>query len=153
MKKQNRGDLFYSDLKPIVQGLGYDLVELKQHIVKGVLHISLVIYKKDGVGIDDCSEVHNAVLSRIEIIEDSRDIHLEVSSPGVNRTLKTVDEFTVFMDNWIKVMRKGASDWIRGTILDADENSVTLKNEETTFTVPFESIQKAKLDYSLGGQR
>ena len=146
MQKRESVDRLFTLLKPAINGLGYRLVDLKKQHVKGTLHIVVVIFSPAGIGIEDCSEVHNTILPKIELIEDKRDIHLEVSSPGINRTLKTADEFGVFIDYNVKILEKEASDWIHGSIYDVDDTSVTLLVREKTRTINFDRIQKAKLE-------
>jgi ribosome maturation factor RimP len=146
MQKIESVDRLFTDLNPIITGLGYTIVEFKKQQVKGTLHVSIVIYKHTGISLDDCEEVHNTVLPRIELLEDLRDIHLEVSSPGINRKFKSADEFPIFVHNNVKILEEGASDWVRGQIESADEESVTIKCEKSTCTMNYEQIKKAKLD-------
>jgi ribosome maturation factor RimP len=147
MQKTESVDKLFTELNPIITGLGYDIVEFKKQQVKGTLHVSVVIYKPEGIRIEDCEEVHSTILPRIELYEDMRDIHLEVSSPGINRTIKSADEFPIFIHNMVKILEKGGSDWIRGEIKEADETSVTVQYDDSSYTVEYDNIQKAKLDY------
>lgn len=145
MQRIETTDAILENIRPVIEGLGIHIVEYKRQVVKGVLHIVLVIFKTGGVTIDDCSEVHNTILPRIEMIEDSRDVHLEVASPGVSRTLKSTEEFAVFQNQTVKILLKESKEWIQGVIENADDKQVVLKSDDSTYTLAYDTIQKAKL--------
>jgi ribosome maturation factor RimP len=145
MQRIETTDAILEDIRPVIEGLGIHIVEYKRQVVKGVLHIVLVLYKTGGVTIEDCSEVHNTIMPRIEMIEDSRDVHLEVASPGIGRTLKSTEEFTVFQSLPVKILVKESKEWIQGVIEHADDNQVVLKSDDSTYTLAYDTIQKAKL--------
>ena len=145
MQRIETTDAILDDIRPVIEGLGIHIVEYKRQVVKGVLHIVLVIYKTGGVTIEDCSEVHNTIMPRIEMIEDSRDIHLEVASPGIGRTLKSTEEFAVFQNLPVKILVKESKEWIQGVIENADDKQVVLKSDDSTYTLAYDTIQKAKL--------
>jgi len=79
---------YFTDYEQLVTGLGYKLVDLQIVHQKSLWLVKAVIYSKNGVGIDDCSKVHRALLSRAEVLLNSQDIQMEVSSPGLNRVIK-----------------------------------------------------------------
>ena len=57
----------YSECAPLVEGLGYTLVELHISPAKTVTKITAVIASKDpsvDIGVNDCSKVHHALLPR-----------------------------------------------------------------------------------------
>mgnify|MGYP006273778373 FL=1 len=143
---------------PVVEGLGYSLLDLSAAIVKGTLRVSLVIYRPEGIGTEDCETVHRAVYPRIEVLFDNRDLHVEVSSPGIERTFKSNDEFAIFTGKGVRVLTDDDADWIGGTIVSVTDDKVTLSHVsgighalpdgETERTIPLTRIRKAKLDYS-----
>lgn len=139
----------YSDCAPLVSDLGYILVELKIIPAKTTVKISAVIASKDvskDIGVDDCSKVHRALLSRLEELLGTDDTYMEVTSPGMDRNIKNAAEFEIFKGREVRVWDKTVSDWIGGVITAADSNSVSLENQETkeTTTVSFDNIAKAK---------
>lgn len=54
---------YFTDYEQLVTGLGYKLVDLQIVHQKSAWLVKAVIYSKNGVGIDDCSKVHRALLS------------------------------------------------------------------------------------------
>ena len=122
-------------------------VEIVSRKIKTGLHVMIVIHKKDGVTIQDCTEVHKAVLPRIEIETDYRDINLQVASPGVYRNLKSAHEFDIFKGTTVRSLESDEPDWIFGVIVSADDTGVVLQLEDGDRTIPFTRISKARLDF------
>ena len=62
---------YYEDCAPLVEGLGFVLVDLKIIPTKNVTKISAVIASKDpaqNIGVNDCAKVHRALLTRLEAL-------------------------------------------------------------------------------------
>ena len=137
----------YSECAPLVDGLGYTLVELKIGPGKGVTKISAVIASKDpsvDIGVNDCSKVHHALLPRLEAILGTDDTYMELTSPGMERNIKNAAEFSVFTGREVRVWDKTVTDWVGGKIVSADDKSVTLEKNGQNQTISFENIAKAK---------
>jgi ribosome maturation factor RimP len=135
-------------VEPVVTGLGYTLVDLQSKFVRDRLRVNIVIYSAQGVTVDDCAEVHQAVMPRIEVLQDSRDVYLEVSSPGIDRNFRTNHEFSVFQGRGVKILRADTDEWIGGIIAKVDDNEVQVRNESGTVTVAMDVVRKARLDES-----
>ena len=156
MEFADRNGKYYETLAPVVEGLGFSIVELTANARQDGLHISLVIFSKDGVTVKDCERVHKLAAARMEVVGDIRDVYFEVSSPGVNRNIKSAGEFAVFIGRSVKILCDGDSEWIYGDILNADDKNVILelsnkidnKNKKTEKSIPYSQIRKAKLDFS-----
>ncbi|MFP4372854.1 MAG: ribosome maturation factor RimP [Spirochaetaceae bacterium] len=134
------------ELRPVIEGLGYLLVELRAKRLKDGYAVHVVLHRAEGIGVDDCAEVHTTILPRIQIIEDEQDINLEVSSPGIDRVLKSPEEFSVFIGKGARVLQASDGQWIGGIISEYTGESVTLIRAGTRHTIEISAIQKAKLD-------
>ena len=80
---------------PIIENLGYDVLEVEY--VKKVDGMNLTFYidKSDGITLDDCETVNNAiydVLDEINVSDDAPYI-LNVSSAGLDRPIKNEKDF------------------------------------------------------------
>jgi ribosome maturation factor RimP len=137
-----------TSIRPVIEGMGLSVVELKTQGVKGTLHVDVVVYKKGGVSIDDCSSLHKTIFPKIELLYDSKDISLSISSPGINRVFKSMDEFKVFTDVGVKVLVEGENEWLTGKIKIVNDTEVILKNNDDTIKLALNLIRKAKLDNS-----
>ncbi|WP_319561260.1 ribosome maturation factor RimP [Marispirochaeta sp.] len=110
----------------IIQGMGFSVVEAQCRPVKGTLQVVIYIYRPEGVSLDDCTKVYRTVMPRLEVAMDSRDISLEVSSPGISRNIKFFREFVLFSGRRIKVLTEGSSEWAQGELLRADDEEIVL---------------------------
>jgi len=137
---------YFTDYEQLVAGLGYKLVDLQIIRQKSLWLVKAVIYNKSGVGIDDCSKVHRVLLSRAEVLLNSQDIQMEVSSPGLNRVIKNAAEFQAFIGENIKVLGVSCSDWLEGELLAADTTGIRVNVSGEQRDIRYADIKKAKLN-------
>jgi ribosome maturation factor RimP len=151
-----------TELEPVITGMGFALVELDLFRRKGSAQIRLVITKplaasrenpagqavqgQAGIGTDELSRVHRAILPRLEFCLNGRDLYVEVSSPGTDRLIKEGMEFRHYVGQVVKCWQTGADDWKQGTLLGSDETKITLETAEGIQTMSYETIAKAKLN-------
>lgn len=138
---------YYKDCAPMVENLGYKLVELRVVPGKGTVKINAVIASKDSavdIGVNDCSKVHHALLPHLESILGTEDTYMELTSPGMERNIKNAAEFAVFIGRDVRVWDKTVTDWVGGKIISADDKTVILEKDGENHTFSFENIAKAK---------
>ena len=82
-----------------VTGLGYELVDF-EHSAGGLMRV--FIDKPDGIGVEDCASVSNH-LSRVLEVENIEFERLEVSSPGLDRPLKSLAHYQQYLGLSVKV--------------------------------------------------
>ena len=82
-----------------VTGLGYELVDF-EHSARGLMRV--FIDKPDGIGVEDCASVSNH-LTRVFVVENIEFERLEVSSPGLDRPLKTLANYQQYLGRAVKV--------------------------------------------------
>jgi len=138
----------YRSLAPVIRGLGLSLVEVFLSRNRGAVQLRLTVTKPGVVSLGDCSKAHHAVLPRLELAFPDQDLYVEVTSPGIDRVIKDGSEFTLYIGKGVKCYRTDISDWTGGVVVEADDNSVTLRKLGETVKLPYEIIAKAKLDYS-----
>lgn len=139
-----RPDSLLNSLEPVVNGLGFELVNLTHAKVRQTLQVQCIIYSPSGITLDDCTKVHRALLPRIELIEDSRDVSIQVSSPGTTRKIKKIREFRVFCGRNIKLYLE--DDWFGAVIIKVDDSGVNFKINDEERYILFSEIVKAKLE-------
>ena len=136
-------------VEPLVEQLGFELadLELRTGGRDGILRI--FIDKADGIGIEDCEEVSRRV-SAILDVEDpvQSDYTLEVSSPGLDRTLTKLAHFQRFMGQDVKVKLRfpleGRRNY-RGALKAADEDKIEVEVDGESFSLPLATIESARL--------
>lgn len=137
----------YSECVPLVDGMGFLLVDLKIIPQKGNTHITAVIAPKDNaaqIGVNDCAKVHRALQARLEAILETEETSMELESPGIDRNIKNAAEFSLFCGRDVRVWDKEITDWTLGKIIRADEKCVTLETENGQKIFEYENIAKAK---------
>lgn len=112
------------------------------------------IYKEGGVTLDDCSNVSRGV----EEVLDAEDLIpsryvLEVSSPGIERQLYSLNDFVRFTGRLAKVKTKTETNGQRnfvGNIVAVDGNKITF-DERTRgeMVIDYADIEKANLKIDL----
>ena len=146
LERKKRGNSLIKSIEPVIEGLGFSLVELTSHRNRLNITVNVIIYSEAGVNLADCSAVYKTILPRIELLEDSRNVNLEISSPGITRNIKAVDEFSFFIGRKVKILKYNDSEWIHGSIESVSDIHVNLNHDKQTVTVSFIDINKAKLE-------
>jgi len=143
--------LLYESLEPVISGLKMSLLELsvfRQKARGGAspgVQVRAVVMSGGVTGLEDCSKAHRSILPRLSLAFPEEEIHLEVSSPGIDRLIKDASEFVHYIGRGIKCYRTDISDWTEGVLLSADEEKLVLKKEEEELVLAYEIIAKAKL--------
>jgi len=135
------------EVKPIITGLGYSLLELKLEKSKKLTDIAIVIYKQGGVSLGHCSEVSRNIKPRIDLIESLGTVRLKVSSPGTDRVIKDKQEYEIFIGKGIKILLIDQSEWIGGIIDTVNNGTLSLRQQTKKIEIDINNIKKAKLDY------
>ena len=90
MKKQNVAGVVETLLTPVVEELGYRLWDVEFRKVGADPTLTITIDSDDGITIEDCEKVHRTIdplLDEADPIDVS--YQLEVSSPGIERVIRT----------------------------------------------------------------
>lgn len=105
----------------------------------------IYITAQGGVTLDKCADVTN-ILSPILDLEPpvSGTYTLEVSSPGIERALKTKHHFECSLGEVVKIKLIN-TDKIIGKLEEVNDKAIVVleENEEKT-TIPFDEIEKAR---------
>ncbi len=90
MAKKNVAATVEELLRPTVEELGYQLWDVSYAKIGTEYHLEITIDSEEGISIIDCEKVHRAIdpiLDEADPIEGA--YRLEVSSPGIERELRT----------------------------------------------------------------
>jgi ribosome maturation factor RimP len=136
-------------VEPLLSGLGFSLVELTIGRLSGSTRVNVVIYRKEGVGVDECAEVSGMLFPRLETIDALADPSLEVSSPGIDRTLKRPSEYEIFRGRGVRILAGNATEWIGGIIDRVEEGTLWLRRGREAHGFAISGIRRARLDYSV----
>ena len=140
-----------SDIIPIVESMGMGLVELSVGRSHRQTHVRVVVHKATGVSVDDCGRLARMLQPRLETMDNLPDVTLEVSSPGVDRKLKSNDELGIFVGKGVRVLT--GDDWITGIISGVDDGKLILEQEQGLKSIEVVDIRRARLDHALEAVR
>jgi len=132
-------------IAPTVNELGYTLWDVEYVREGAEQYLRVTIDSDNGININDCERVHRAIMGLLEEYEWD---HLEVSSPGIERTLKRASHFEKALGERVEVRlyspdENGKKSYV-GTLKSADDSSLTLDTDAGEITFPHEKISKAK---------
>jgi ribosome maturation factor RimP len=137
-------------IEKTVTGLGYELVDLEMSPRARVLRI--FIDKPEnarGVNIDDCVAVSNQ-LSRVLMVENIDYDRLEVSSPGLDRPLRTRADFERFAGRLAKIVTAepiARQTAFAGHLRGVEGDDVLFENEGGKLVrLPLGLIRRARLE-------
>jgi ribosome maturation factor RimP len=133
-------------LGPVIAGLGFSLVTLSVSWHRGSCQVRAVITRTDGLppGTEELGCLHRSLLPRLEL--ELGDCSVELSSPGLDYTLREGAEAAFFMGRRLRCYLPGKSDWVCGLLKAVDEQNVILETKDGEITLNYEDIAKAKLD-------
>ena len=128
--KKNVRDTVKELVLPTVSELGYTLWDVTYTKIGADYHLEITIDSEDGIGIDDCERVHRA----IDPILDEHDpietfYYLEVSSPGIERELRTDEHIALMMGSEVEAKLFSAKDGrksITGVLSSYENGEVVL---------------------------
>ena len=104
MAKSRVKDVVEDIAKPIVEGLGLELVDVEYLKEGKELFLRVYIFKTGGVSIDDCVEVNKLIDIELELIDPIKEPYtFEVSSPGLDRPFRTDRDFERYNGETIEV--------------------------------------------------
>ncbi|MFR9301550.1 MAG: ribosome maturation factor RimP [Fenollaria massiliensis] len=109
-----------------LEDLKAELVDIAFTRQKGEMTVTVFVYKKDGLDIDLLQEASEKLDPIFEAEKELKDkYYLEISSPGIDRPIKTDDDFRRNMDIKLDAILKNNEKHI-GILKKYDEESFTL---------------------------
>lgn len=154
MKPEGVEDRIRGLAGPVAEGFGLELVDVTFTSEFGRRILRIYIDKPGGITVDDC-EMVSRELSTVLDVEDPipQSYTLEVSSPGLDRPLKTEKDFARFVGRRARIKSKEAIEGRRNfkAIIDETSNgqvSVT-DFDGKKFTIAISNIEKAKLEIEI----
>ena len=129
-------------VKPIVEGLGLRLWDVRLVTEGAMLYLRIFIDKDEGVMIDDCEAVSRAIDAPLDELDPvDGEYTLEVCSPGIERELIKDEHFEEFIgaDVMIKMIRPidGIGREFCGKLKAYDRPNVTIEDHSGENEVTF----------------
>lgn len=143
-------------ITPTVNELGYDIWDV-EYVKEGVSwYLRITIDSEDGIDMDDCETVHRAVdplLDEADPIEGF--YYLEVSSPGVERNIRTKEHFECCVGETVQLKLftpYNKKKELIGELVSVSEdgNEITINADGEEITLKRNMISKANVYFDFG---
>lgn len=118
-------------VQSFIEQLGYIPLDLQVRWSQEEWKIHSAIFRETPITLRDCANVTRSLQDFLRSWLGNEDFSLDISSPGAERILKSVLEYTLFRGKRVKVVFKsGQEDFFILMGLDETDDSVRLFNEE-----------------------
>lgn len=149
MAKTKTVEIVEELITPLVRESGLELVEVEFAKEGGSWYLRIFIDKPGGIGIEDCGYLSR----KIDRLLDEKDpipqsYYLEVSSPGIERPLKKLSDYSRFAGKMAVITTFVPFDGkknITGQIADVRNNDIILHSEGKELVIPFRQVASARL--------
>lgn len=136
-------------VRPIAEDLNYEIYHIEYVKENGEYYLRIYIDKEGSITLSDCE----ALSRRVSDVMDEKDpiqtaYFLEVSSPGLNRTLFTDDHFKKQIGKEVMIRFTKSFDGkknIKGILKEVNDDSITVESDEL-ITISKDKIKSANLE-------
>ncbi len=149
-------------VEPLLRNLGYELVDLEFGGGRGSGTLRVFIDRAEGVGIEDCERVSREISALLDVHDPiATNYRLEVSTPGLDRVLRTAAHFARFAGARIEVELVAPRDGRRrftGALAGASSTGIEMSVEGTQVHLDYAEVFRARLvpewpDKSIKGRK
>ncbi len=136
MAKADRTAAITPKCQRVADEMGFELVEVALDREPTGLYLRIYIDRPEGITLDDCEKYHRAVLPLVENFEYD---FMEVSSPGIDRPLKTDRDFERNIGAEVEVRLFKPMDGVKqisGTLADFDRENLVLDTPDGQKPIP-----------------
>lgn len=134
---------------PVIESMGFELVAVEVSGDGGRAVMRVFIDSPDGITVDNCADISYQVSGILEVEDPLRGRYtLEVSSPGLDRPLVTLEHFNQFMGERMKIRcsepvlgRKKFT----GRLESIEDGTLIIAVDNEVYEIPLEIVEKANL--------
>lgn len=149
--KKNIRETVREAILPTVTELGYEIWDVTYSKVGADYHLEITIDSESGINIEDCEKVHRAIdpiLDELDPIETF--YYLDVSSPGVERELRTAEHISRSIGERVEAKLFAPKDGrksIIGTLSAFEDGKITIDEVENQIILAQNEISKLQTIY------
>ncbi len=136
-------------LAPVVEALEYECWGI-EFVAQGK-HSVLRVYidHANGILVEDCEKVSRQISGVLDVEDPvSSEYTLEVSSPGMDRPLFTVEQYVKHVGAQVKIKLRGPFEGRRnfqGLLRGVEEQDVVVQVDDHEYLLPIDLIDKANI--------
>ena len=139
----------YEMVKPIAEELNYDIYHIEYVKENGEFYLRIYIEKDGGITLSDCEALSRRVSDLMDEKDPIKDPYfLEVSSPGLNRTLFTENHYKRFIGREVMVRFTKSIDGkknVKGILKEVNDDSIVVE-AENLMNIPKDKIKSANIE-------
>nr|WP_230809399.1 ribosome maturation factor RimP [Streptococcus sobrinus] len=137
----------------------FELVDVEYEKMGADYVLSILVDKPEGITVDDTAELTDIISPLLDTIKPDpfpSQYMLEISSPGLERPLKTAESLKAAVGSYVNISLYKAIDKVKvfeGDLLDFDGQTLTLeyldKTRKKQVEIPYATVAKARLAVKL----
>lgn len=134
-----------SDVKSLVESIGLNFYDAVVTSENGETIYRVSVTSPEGVSLQQCVDATRLISPLLDVTPPvSGDYRLEVSSPGIERPLKSLEHFAKSIGEKVNIKSKEKEN-LRGPLLRVEGEKITVETaEEGEVTIDFADISKAR---------
>ncbi|HEL0698752.1 ribosome maturation factor RimP [Streptococcus equi] len=151
-------DIVTQTVEPVIKA-PYELVDIEYDKMGSDYVLSILVDKASGITVEDTAELTELISPLLDTISPDPfpdQYMLEVSSPGLERPLKTAESLKAAVGSYINVSLYRAIDKVKvfqGDLVAFDGDTLTIdyldKTRHRTVEIPYQAVAKARLAVKL----
>ena len=149
MKNDALVNEIYEMVKPIADELNYDIYHVEYVKENGELYLRIYIEKDGGITLSDCEALSRRVSDLMDEKDPIKDPYfLEVSSPGLNRTLFTENHYKRFIGREVMVRFTKSIDGkknVKGILKEVNDDSIVVEADQL-INIPKDKIKSVNIE-------
>jgi len=135
-------------VRPVIESSGLELVDVTFQRETGRKVLRITIDRPGGLDLDTISEISEKVSRRLDLEGfEPGPYALEVSSPGLERSLRGPDEYRRFIGERVRIKTVeplGGSKVHEGALVSADAEAIVVASAGGELRVPYDGIASAR---------
>ena len=138
-------------IEPSLDSMGYDLVRVQISGGASDRCLQIMAERKDRaeMNVEDCASISRNISTILDVEDPITEAYtLEVSSPGMDRPLVRLEDFTRFAGFEARIDTMEAivdRKRFRGKLKGVEGETILIEVDGETYEIPFEDILRAKL--------
>ena len=138
-------------IEPSLDSMGYDLVRVQISGGASDRCLQIMAERKDRaeMNVEDCASISRNISTILDVEDPITEAYtLEVSSPGMDRPLVRLEDFTRFAGFEARIDTREAivdRKRFRGKLKGVEGETILIEVDGVTYEIPFEDILRAKL--------
>ena len=135
--------------EPIVEALGYVLWGVETNLTGKDPVVRVFIDSEEGIDVTACTDVSHHVGALLDVEDPiAGEYRLEVSSPGLDRPIFTLQQFERYQGHNVKLRLRRPFEERRkftGQLVSVDGDELVIREGEYEYILPIQLIEKANL--------